>query len=240
MMGGEMFDRSGLAGVAVALATLFASSGAMAQKAGDTIVSVGVAVIAPRESLGTLRSVGPAAPLFNAATAGATVSIDNETTVSFSALHMFSDNLAAELTLGIPPKFTVDVQLRSGSHPGAATARELTPALVGKYLFQTPADRVRPYLGLGVTHASFRRVSINRSDPLVVSLAGTSASLSSSWAPVFNAGVIYNINERLSVNASVSYIPVKTTATFVGSGTTTTGRLKLNPIDYVVRLGYKF
>jgi outer membrane protein len=99
---------------------------------------------------------------------------------------------------------------------------------------------VRPYLGLGVTHVSFRNVKANTSDPLVARLAGTSASLSSSWAPVYNAGLIYNINERFSVNASVSYIPIKTTATFVGSGTTTTGRLKLNPLDYVVRIGYKF
>jgi outer membrane protein len=235
-----MFDRSRLPAAAGAVAMLFACPGAMAQKAGDTIVGVGIAVIAPRESLGSLHSVGPAAPVFNAATAGATASVDTVETVSLSVLHMFSDHLAAELTVGVPPKFTVDVQLRSGSHPGAATARELTPALVGKYLFLAPADRVRPYLGLGVTHASFRRVAINRSDPLVVALGGTSASLSSSWAPVFNAGFIYNFDERWSVNASVSYIPLKTTATFVGSGTTTSGRLTLNPIDYVVRVGYKF
>lgn len=219
---------------------LLAASGAVAQKAGDNILGLGLAVIAPRESLGPLHSVGPAAPLFNAATAGATASIDPVTTVSFSVLHMFTDNIAAELSLGIPPKFDVDVQLRSGAHPGAASAKELTPALVGKYLFMTPADRFRPYLGLGVSYATFRSVSINRADPVIVRLAGTSASLSSSWAPVYNAGLIYNINERLSINASVSYIPIKTTATFVGSGTTTTARLKLNPIDYVVRIGYKF
>jgi outer membrane protein len=221
-------------------ALLLASPGAFAQKAGDTILGLGVAVIAPRESLGPVTSTGPAAPVFNAATAGATASIDSVATVSLSVLYMFTDDIAAELTLGVPPRLDLDVELRSGPHPGAASARELTPALVGKYLFRTPADKVRPYLGLGVTHASFKHVRINRSDPLVVRLAGTSASLSSSWAPVYNAGLIYNINERLSINASVSYIPLKTTATFVGSGTTSTARLKLNPVDYVVRLGYKF
>lgn len=219
---------------------LLAAPCAMAQKAGDTIVGVGIAIIAPRESIGPLTSVGPAAVPFNAATAGATVGIDNVQTLSFSVLRMFTDNLAAELSLGIPPKFDVDVQLQSGPHPGAASARELTPALVGKYLFRTPADQVRPYLGLGVTHASFDKVRANTSDPVIARLAGTSASLSSKWAPVYNAGFIYNINERLSINASVSYIPLKTNATFVGSGTTTTGTLKLNPIDYVVRIGYKF
>ncbi|MCT9809549.1 outer membrane beta-barrel protein [Acidovorax sp. Be4] len=221
-------------------ALLLASPGAFAQKAGDTILGLGVAVIAPRESLGPVTSTGPAAPAFNAATAGATASIDPVATVSLSVLHMFTDHVAAELTLGVPPRLDVDVQLRSGNHPRAVSVKELTPALVAKYLFYTPGDTVRPYLGLGVTHASFRDVKINPSDPLVGRLAGTSVSLSSSWAPVYNAGLIYNINERLSINASVSYIPLKTNATFVGTGTTSTTRLKLNPVDYVVRLGYKF
>ena len=230
------FHKTSLAGAAL----LLACSGALAQQAGDTILGLGIAVIAPRESLGTLTSTGPAGPLFNAATAGATVGIGHVETVSFSVLHMFTDHIAAELTLGVPPKIDVDVHLRSGTHADAASARELTPALVGKYLFRAPAERVRPYLGLGVTRASFSEVSINRADPLVVALAGTSASLSSSWAPVYNAGVIYNFDARWSLNMSVSYIPLKTTVTLVGSGTTTTGRLTLNPVDYVVRIGYKF
>lgn len=38
-------------------ALLLASPGAFAQKAGDTILGLGVAVIAPRESLGPGKSV---------------------------------------------------------------------------------------------------------------------------------------------------------------------------------------
>lgn len=221
-------------------ALLLATPAAIAQKAGDTVLGAGLAVIAPRESLGTLHSIGPAGAAFNAATAGATVGIEHVETLSISVLRMFTDNLAAELTLGVPPKLEVDVHLRSGSHPVAATAREITPALVGKYLFMKPGDRVRPYLGLGVAYAKFSQVRINRSDPLVVGLAGSSASLSSEWAPIVNAGFIYNIDERWSINASVSHLRLRTTATLVGSGTTTSGRLKLDPVDYVVRLGYRF
>lgn len=221
-------------------ALLAAAPPALAQKAGDTILGLGIAVIAPRESLGPLQSTGPAAVPFNAATSGATVGIKHVQTLSLSVLHMFTDNLAAELTVGVPPKLDVDVHLRSGSHLGAASAKELTPALVGKYLFLAPGARLRPYVGLGIAHASFRDVQINRADPVVVSLAGTSASLSSSWAPVYNAGLVYNFSERYSLNVSVSYIPLKTTATLVGSGTTTTGKLTLDPVDYVLRLGYRF
>lgn len=218
-----------------------------AQKAGDNILGVGIALIQPSASVGPLTSVGPAAGGFNAATAGTSVSIDSVTTATIGFLHMFTDNIAAELTLGVPPKLTVDLKTPNGgatSHPGAATATELTPAVVAKYLFNTPNDAWRPYLGLGVTYASFSDVSPNRADPLVNNLAGGGASLSSSWAPVYNLGVIYNIDQRWSINASVSYIPLKTTASFTGGpgtgGTTTTGDLTLNPTQYVIRVGYKF
>jgi outer membrane protein len=58
--------------------------------------------------------------------------------------------------------------------------------------------------------------------------------------PVYNAGAIYNIDDKWSINGSVSYLPIKTTATFVGSGAVTTGDAKLNTTDYVIRLGYRF
>ena len=220
------------------------ASSIYAQKAGDNIVGVGIANIAPDASLGQLTSVGPAAAPFNATTAGASAKSKSVNTLSLSWLHMYTDNIATELSLGIPPKLTLDVRLASGDKPGAASARILTPALVAKYLFNTPADQWRPYLGLGITYASFRSVNANTSDALINRLAGTSASLSSSWAPVYNAGVIYNINPKWSVNGSVSYIPLSSNATFngaaQGTGTTTSGKIKLNPTDIVIRVGYKF
>ena len=215
-------------------------TGVHAQKAGDNFIGVGVANMSPSISLGALNSVGPAAVPFNAATAGASASADSVYTLSLSYLHMFTDNVATEMSIGVPPKMTLDVHLKTSDHPAAASADVLTPTVVAKYLFNTPGDKWRPYVGLGLTYASFASVNANTSDPLVNALGGTSASLSSSWAPVYNAGFIYNINDRFSINASISYIPLKTKATFFGSGTTTTGTVKLNPTDYVVRIGYKF
>jgi outer membrane protein len=221
-------------------ALLAAATPAFAQKAGDFVLGAGAAVIMPRESIGTLSSSGPAAAPFNAATAGATASIDPVSTVTVSALYMVTDHFAGELTIGVPPKFKVDVGLRSGSHPDAASARVSIPALLGKYLFLDPGSRWRPYVGLGVTHASFSSVRANLSDPVIAGVAGTSASLGSSWAPVYNAGVIYNVTDRWSVNASLAYIPLESDVTFVGSGTTTRGTLKLDPVDLVARVGYRF
>lgn len=228
---------------------LLAALPATAQQAGDTIVNFGVAHIVPDAGLGPVTSAGtPAAGVFNPALVGAQADIASTSTASFSVMHMFTDHLATELSLGIPPTLDVSLFLPNGSapqsHPNAAKARAWTPALVGKWLFLEPGSRWRPYVGLGVTYARFDRIRINQDDPLVVTLAGGSADLSSSWAPVYNAGFIYNLNDRWSINASVSYIPLRTDVTLTGSGAgaglTTTGRLDINPTDYIVRIGYKF
>ncbi len=216
-----------------------------AQQAGDTIFSIGAARLSPDAGLGRVTS---SSPTFDAALTGSDAHIGGVTTATFGALHMFTDHLGAELTLGVPPTLDVDLTVPNGtppvSHPRAAKARAWTPALVGKWLFSEPGSQWRPYLGLGVMYARFDRVRINEADPLVATLAGGSADLSSSWAPVYNAGIIYNINDRWSINASVSYIPLKTGETLGGGagapGMRTTIRLDINPTDYVVRIGYRF
>ena len=227
---------------AVASLILGLSSSAFAQKAGDFIAGIGGALIVPNASISNISSTSPT---YNGLLKDASASIGSSSTVVFSGLYMWTDNIATELTVGIPPTMTIDLTTPNGSslnHNGAATAKALTPSLVAKYLFNSPGETWRPYLGLGVTYATFQNVSINSSDALVNALAGTSASLSSSWAPVFNAGTIYNIDDKWSINASISYVPLKSDATFVNAaGTqTTTGTLTINPIEYVIRLGYKF
>ena len=238
--------------VKFALASLIVglSSSAFAQKAGDFIAGIGGALIVPNASLSPTNSTSTSATsaaAFNSQLSGANASIDSASTLVISGLYMWTDNIATELTLGIPPKLTVSLDTPNGTaktHPGAATAQVLNPSLVAKYLFNTPTDAWRPYLGLGITYVSFTDVTPNTSDATVKALGGTSASLSSSVAPVFNAGFIYNIDSRWSINASVSYVPLKTDVNLTGPGlgvpVNTTGTLTINPIDYVIRLGYKF
>jgi len=236
--------------IAFACAALVAASGAFAQKAGDNIVSAGMAYISPRAELGkttTTSSDPTSAGYFNNALSNATANVGPAYTVSASWLHMYSDNIGTEVTIGIPPKFTQDLNT-STSHPAAAQMNILTPAVVAKYFFGTTQDQWRPYLGLGVTHVSFNNVVMNTADTTVAALAATSASFTSSWAPVYNLGAIYNIDDKWSVNGSIAYMPIKTTATFNGPGSpllgshavTTTGDVKLNATDFVVRLGYRF
>jgi len=236
--------------VSLACALVVAASGAFAQKAGDNIVSLGLASINPDAKLGTVTSTSTSAAsaaAFTAQLKDASAYVGSQTTVSFSWLHMYSDNIGAELGLGIPAEFTQDLNTPNGTaktHPGAAKLKILTPAVIAKYFFGAPKDQWRPYVGLGVTHVTFNDVKTNAADATVQALAATSATFKSAWAPVYNAGVVYNIDDTWSVVGSVAYLPIKTSATFVGPGlgvpVTSSGDVKLNTTDYVVRVAYRF
>jgi outer membrane protein len=227
--------------IALACAALVAASGAFAQKAGDNIIGAGIATMSTNASVGTLTHSNSA---ITPALAGTSATISEESTVSLGWLHMYTDNIGGEFTIGIPPTVTQNLTTPNtptiglpAAHQGAATISIWTPTAVAKYFFGTAQDKWRPYVGFGASRVSFHNIKTSAG---VATLAGTSADLSSSWAPVYNAGVIYNIDDKWVINGSVSYIPVTTTATFVGSTGTTTGDIKLNTTDYVIRLGYKF
>ncbi|MBB5470490.1 outer membrane protein W [Paraburkholderia sp. CI2] len=73
-----------------------------------------------------------------------------------------------------------------------------------------------------------------------------SAKASSSWAPVFNAGLAYNITEHWGLVASVTYIALKTTSSVIikaADGTelgVSKADLGANPITSFVAVSYKF
>ena len=236
--------------ITLACAALVAASGAFAQKAGDNIVGIGLASINPDANLGVVTSTSASAAsaaAFTGQLKDASAKVGSETTISLGLLHMYTDNIGGEFTIGVPAEFTQDLNTPNGSAPSHAAAAKMkiwTPTAVAKYFFGTAQDAWRPYVGFGVSRVSFHNVSTNATDRTVVALAGTSADFTSSWAPVYNAGVIYNIDDKWSINGSAAYIPIKTTATFMGPGmgvpVTSSGDVKLNTMDYVIRLGYKF
>ena len=227
-----------------------------AQKAGDNIVSFGVASVQPDPSVGTVSTTGAATypgtsytvgQVFTGKLVDTSAHISPASTVSFGWLHMMTDDVGLELALGIPPKLTLDLITPNGTNPtvpAAATVKSLTPAVIGKKFFGATSDKWRPYVGLGVSHVSFADINPKLSDSLVAALAAQSLKLKSDWTPVYTAGVVYNIDDKWSLSGSVSYLPIRTTATFVGSAAlgspVTSAPLKLNTTDYVFKLGYRF
>ncbi|MCA8487582.1 OmpW family protein [Burkholderia multivorans] len=146
-------------------------------------------------------------------------------------------------------------------NPIVKSVRQWSPAVLLQYYFGQATARFRPFLGLGVSYNWFSDLQLNSNfikqtqDNLGAILAagagkpGTTsveAKASSSWQPVFNAGVQYNMTEHFGLIASVTYIPLKTTSTVTikaADGTVlaeSKSELKADPIISYVGLTYKF
>ncbi|VVE33060.1 membrane protein [Pandoraea morbifera] len=147
------------------------------------------------------------------------------------------------------------------NNPIVQSVRQWSPALVLQYYFGQANSAWRPFLGIGVSYTFFTNVNLNPSFEAALNqnfgsvLAFTSghngptsveAKSSASWQPVFNAGFSYAFDKHWVASASVSYVPLKTTANIkikAQDGTvlsSSDAEIKLNPIVTFVSLGYKF
>ncbi|HTY27940.1 MAG TPA: OmpW family outer membrane protein [Mycobacterium sp.] len=234
-------NRTGLAiGLGVVAAGLSGQS--MALGAGDFVVYAGAAYISPSSSIGGVTdSIAP----LTAATSGATAKVKSATAAIFSGFYMVTDHLAVELTIGVPPTLKTDINVPNagGPIPNAISQKAEFPSLVGKYLFLSPTDAFRPYVGVGVNNTSFSSVVVS-GNPVAQTFAGSGASLSSSWNPVVNAGAIFEFTSHLSLNVGVSYVPMSSNVALRGAGEATgnvaTAKLRLDPTDVTFKIGYKF
>lgn len=232
-------------------AALVMSTVAHAQSAGDFVVNVGWFHFAPQDSSQplTVNALGS-----SVTAAGTGASIADTDTVGLTATYFVTDHVAAAAALGIPPRFRLTGTGSLSPLGQIGSAYEWSPALLMKYYFNDAKSNFRPYIGAGVSYVWFTGVKLEPatasgaflySPALGNALEGpTTAKLSSSFAPVVNAGLTYNINDHWSVDFSLSYMWLSTrakltTQSALGPVTSTT-KLKINPLISLVSVGYKF
>ncbi|MDA0575422.1 OmpW/AlkL family protein [Burkholderia gladioli] len=146
-------------------------------------------------------------------------------------------------------------------NPIVKSVRQWSPAVILQYYFAKADSKLRPFLGIGVSYNWFSDLQLSNNfikqtqDNLGSILAagagkpGTtsvSAKASSSWQPVFNAGLTYALTDHWGLIASVTYIPLRTTSTVTikaADGSTlaeSKSELKANPIISYLAVSYKF
>lgn len=230
--------------------TLLGASGAMAQQAGDWVVGAGWLNFAPQDSSQPLTFTSPV----RAEVPGSGAGVGNASTLGLSAIYFADSNWAVEGVLGVPPKFKLQGEGTLGRLGEIGQAKQWSPTVLGKYYFGNGNDPIRFSLGLGATYVWYS--DVNLTDSLQNAVGGqlrrpvgtssTSARLDKSFAPVLNAGVAWQLDRHWGVSLSVSYIPLKTTATLttVAPNGATIGtseaRLKLDPIVTYAAVTYRF
>ncbi|MEX3985535.1 OmpW family protein [Paraburkholderia sp. EG287A] len=226
-------------------------SAAHAQSAGQFVVNAGWLHMAPQDSSQplTVSALGQSGSI-----PGSGASVGNSDTFALTARYFFTDHIALEGILGVPPKLQMSGTGSISQLGELGTARVLSPALQLQYHFGDPSSHFRPYIGAGAAYVWYRDIHLSQpvasgqmlySPMLGKALEGpTSASLSSSVAPLVNAGLTYNINSHWSVGISLSYMWLSTRATLTtrsAVGTvTTTAKVKINPFISFLSIGYRF
>ncbi|RZF25423.1 OmpW family protein [Paraburkholderia sp. UYCP14C] len=224
---------------------------AHAQSAGSWEVRAGWLHLSPQDSSQplTVNALGQSSTI-----AGSGATIGDADTFALTARYYFTDHVAVETVLGAPPQLHF-----YGTGPLApvgelGTTRAYSPAIQAEYHFGEPGARLRPYIGAGVSYVRFGNTKLSEpvatgqllySPTLGTLLEGpTSTSLSSSFAPLVNAGLTYNFDSHWSIGASISYMWLSTKATLTTRAApgivTTTSKVKIDPIVTFLSIGYQF
>ncbi|ULQ47460.1 outer membrane beta-barrel protein [Flagellatimonas centrodinii] len=166
------------------LATLLLAAPAWAQRAGDVLIEAGWLHSVPNVDNGAPRNTlrpNPLFPLLGVASAfsseGVRIDADTVNTFGLVGQYFLTDDWAAKLVLGYPPKAAIDgsgivqatgplgnllrIDLSEPRFNPMGSARQWVPVLLLSYHFG-PADAVwRPYLSAGFTYAFFTESELN-------------------------------------------------------------------------------
>jgi len=152
----------------------------------------------------------------------ADIDIEDKLIPEFDITYAFTDHWAAELVLTVPQEHNVKL---NGADIG--NFKHLPPTLLAKYTFSSIGG-FTPYVGAGVNFTLI----------FDEDLAGGAAKLDTySVGPAGQAGFDYKLTERLSLNADVKRIMLRTDVTVGGAKLT---EARLDPWLYSLGLRYSF
>ncbi len=155
----------------------------------------------------------------------------------------------------------ISVDLGDPASNPIASAKQWSPALIAQYYFFAPDAVVRPFLGIGFTYTWFTEVStsqtfqdqLNNNFGSVLALAAgkpgpthVTSDASSSFAAAYSAGLAFKLSDHWGVSGGLGYSTLKTNAKIEIKAaddtvlSTSTTRIKLNPLVYSLLFNYRF
>jgi outer membrane protein len=206
------------------------ASGASAQSAGQWTAKVGAGRITPKVESGDVSA--PALP-------GSKVAVSSDTEPVFIFAYGLTDNISAEIDLGVPYKHKL---YGAGALEGTGqlgTVEALPPAAFLQYRFFEPTAMVRPFVGAGLSYAYFRKATGSGGLTALLNTGGPASTfkIDGKLAGALQAGVAFNFNERWFADLTVvkSWLKVENKYS-----TGQTLQVKLDPLGVMIAVGYKF
>ena len=216
--------------LALAAALTVASAASAQQTAGTWLGTLGINKITPKVDSGDVSA--PALP-------GTKADVGTDTKPRFAIAYMVTDNISAELDLGLPYKHDL---VGAGAIQGTGklgTSEVLPPTAFVQYRFLPANSMFRPYVGLGITYAMFQKETGSGQLTALLNTGGpgTTFKLDDKWAMSYQIGGTVKINEKWFIDATVIKTKLKTMVHF---STGQTQDVRLDPLAVSVSVGYNF
>ncbi|KAF0867102.1 OmpW family protein [Pseudomonas sp. LD120] len=222
------------------IALALAAPIAHAHEAGDILVRAGAITVNPKADSGSVKvDRGPAA----GTNLGGKATMDSDTQLGLNFAYMITNNIGIELLAATP--FEHDVKLKNTGLAAAngklGTLKHLPPTLSVVYYPMDSKSVFQPYVGAGINYTWIY-------DEHVGSRAQAEGfdnfRAKNSWGLAWQVGADYMLTDKLMLNAQVRYIDINTTAyvdnNSVAPGTRAKVNVDVDPMVYMVGLGYKF
>ena len=208
---------------------------AQAYEAGDWIVRVGAATVAPDEDSDSI--VIPTEP----PTVLKGVDVDSDTQLGLIGAYMLTDNFGLELLASTPFKHDISV---SGTSIDAGSIKHLPPTLSLQWYPRGGKAGWQPYLGVGVnyTYVFDEEVDSDLEDALGALIGATDVELKvdSSFGLAAQAGVDFPLGEHWGLNVGVWYIDIDTSAKIKTDVGDVKFDVAIDPWVYNIGIAYKF
>jgi len=220
--------------IAAIAAGFMGMSSAQAYEAGDMILRVGAASVNPDDSSSDIKIGG-------SAVGNTGVGVKDNTQVGITGTYMLTSNIGIELLAATPFKHDITGKGLISSAFGVdnvGSVKHLPPTLSAQYYFADSKSAWQPYVGLGLNYTTF--FSEELSGSAKSNLGASDLKLDDSWGLAVEAGFDYSFNSNWMVNVSVWKADIDTTATLNTALGKAEVDVQIDPIVYMVAVGYKF
>lgn len=218
------------------LALAIAAPMAHAHQAGDIIVRAGAITVDPQESSSNIW-VGA----LNTEVAGTKATLDSDTQLGLNFAYMLTNNIGIELLAATPFSHSVGVKGMPGGfanlNGNLGELKHLPPTLSVVYYPLDASSAFQPYVGAGINYTWFFDTELS-SEAEGKGFSGL--DMKDSWGLAAQVGMDYMLTDSIMLNAQVRYIDIETTGTTNFGGSKVKVDVDVDPLVYMVGLGYKF